>query len=206
MDAETRTRVFDPFFTTKGPGEGSGLGLSTVYAIVQQAGGSVRVESEPGQGSQFEIRWPLSSEQIVPTEPNGVAPRGRERILVVDDDPDVRTIVRRMLEKLGYLTGEASSGTEALSIASAQPLDLILTDVVMPGMNGFELAKRLKTGEIEVPILFMSGQLDHPTLRLDNLPPGSPLISKPFVTGTLGIKVRQVLDSNSHARLDAGSA
>jgi CheY-like chemotaxis protein len=198
MDADTRARVFDPFFTTKGPGEGTGLGLSTVYAIVQRAGGSIRITSEPGAGSQFEIHWPATSEELSDSRPDpGPVPRGQERVLVVDDDREVRALVCRMLEKLGYATEQAASGGDALALASERPFDLVLTDVVMPGMSGLALARQLSASEIGVPTLFMSGHLDHPALRLGNLPAGAQLLSKPFTLGGLGTKVRQALDAGS---------
>jgi signal transduction histidine kinase len=196
MDADTRARIFDPFFTTKGPEAGTGLGLSIVYGIVQQAGGDVRVTSAPGAGSQFEVVWPAATGlPEVPPLPDLAALRGSELILVVEDEPDLRKLVCRMLEQFGYRTLDAHSGEEALKLAAREPVDLVLTDVIMPQMSGAELASRLQESGARVPVLFMSGHLDHPIARSGELPQGASLLAKPFTRERLCEKVRQVLDT-----------
>ena len=197
MDADTRARIFDPFFTTKGPEAGTGLGLSIVYGIVQQAGGDVRVASAPGSGSQFEVMWPAASGvPEVPQVPDLAALRGCERVLVVEDEPDLRRLVCRMLEQFGYRALDASSGEEALKRVTLEPVDLVLTDVIMPQMSGAELARRLQELDRRVPVLFMSGHLDHPIARSGELPQGAALLAKPFTRERLCEKVRQALDAS----------
>jgi CheY-like chemotaxis protein len=195
MDEDTRARVFDPFFTTKGPDAGTGLGLSIVYGIAQQAGGEVRVTSSPGAGSRFEVLWPAATG--VPEaarEPDRSSLRGTERILVVEDEPDLRRLVCRMLEQFGYRALEAGSGEEACKRLADTAVDLVLTDVIMPRMNGVELARRLREAGNRVPVLFMSGQLDHPIARSGELPQGAALLAKPFTRERLCEKVRHALD------------
>jgi signal transduction histidine kinase len=199
METETASRAFDPFFTTKDVGKGTGLGLSIVYGIVQQTGGQIRLESEPGKGASFEISWPLvePSAQAEVSENPGPEPRGgSERILVVEDEGPVRHLVHRVLEGGGYRVVEASDAESALRIVNegGDPIDLVLTDVVMPRMSGIELARRLEHERPELKVLFMSGHLDHPSLREGSLPAGSRLLPKPFQPKDLGAMVRELLD------------
>jgi signal transduction histidine kinase/CheY-like chemotaxis protein len=197
MDAETAARAFDPFFTTKDVGKGTGLGLSIVYGIVQQSGGQIRLDSEPGSGTRFEISWPLVERpaEAGPPAPRP-APRGSERILVVEDEGPVRHLVHRVLEGGGYRVVEAQDAESALRIVSEDrdPIDLVVTDVVMPRMSGIELARRLGNERPDLKVLFMSGHLDHPSLREGSLPPGSLLLPKPFQPKELGAAVREILD------------
>ena len=165
MSAETVSHIFEPFFTTKGPGKGTGLGLSTVYGIVKQSGGEIVVDSEQGGGTTFSIYLRRAGDAIC-EEPCGDGtnerePRPRERatILLIEDEPGVRRLVRRMLVERGYRVLEASSGEEALGVfENHHPIvDLVLTDVVMPNMSGVEVAQRLTTLRPELKTLYMTG-------------------------------------------------
>jgi signal transduction histidine kinase len=148
MDRKTQSHIFEPFFTTKGEGKGSGLGLSTVFGIVTQCGGAIDVTSRVGHGTRFDLYFPSIESDILttaPTQPLGQPQRGTETILLVEDEPSVRTLVRDELRKLGYRVVEAKNGVEACLLATQQAgsLQLLLTDVVMPGMGGRELAQHL---------------------------------------------------------------
>lgn len=199
MDRETAGRVFDPFFTTKDVDQGRGLGLSIVYGIVQRGEGHVRVVSHPGRGTRFEIYWP-SAEEPVEEEADAVArapaERGHERILLVEDEDDVRHLVQRVLEGDGYAVLAARDAESALRLAEEAkgPIDLLLTDIVMPRMNGIQLARRMADRRPGLKVLFISGHADHPTLRDQALPAGSTLIAKPFPPAELSCRVRDCLD------------
>jgi len=197
MDAETRAQVFEPFFTTKDVGRGSGLGLATVYGVVQQCGGNVSVESEPGRGARFTV-WlpaaePPAGEGPAPVE--AVAPRGAETVLVVEDDPAVRGLMGAMLARLGYDVLAAGDARGALEVAEAHagPLHLLLTDIVMPGMSGRALARRLKAVRPELCVLLMSGNaLPGPAGE-----PGAMLMAKPFSMELVARRVREALDAGA---------
>ncbi len=198
MDDHTAARVFDPFFTTKEVGKGTGLGLSSVHGIVKQSQGHLRLRSAPGQGTTIEIHWPpFRGEQAVAIEGNGLAPqRGCERILLVEDREDVRGLVARVLTEYGYEVLQAADAAAALELVQGRndPIDLVITDVVMPQMSGFELVERLSVALPETKVLFISGQLNHPSLRSRDLPPGTELLPKPFPPSQLKAKVRELLD------------
>jgi len=199
IPAELRSQIFDPFFTTKERGQGTGLGLSTVYGIVTQSEGRIEVESEPGGGTRFEILLPAVDER--PARPaeepaGGDIPRGHETILIAEDEPAVRTFLRRFLRKQGYRVLTAADGEEALRIArNAEPaIDLLLSDVVMPTLNGIALARRMRRARPGLRIVFMSG---HPGPAGDGTPldeEGALFLQKPFTTGQLGRALRDVLD------------
>jgi len=195
MDAEIQKHLFEPFFTTKQAGQGTGLGLATVYGIVSQSGGWIQVDSKPHQGTTFRIYWPrvtgVPSEEKDLAEPPDQPLYGAETVLVVEDQPQIRQLTCSILKEFGYQILEASSGEEALRLAEAHagPLHLLLTDVIMPGMNGLELAARWKTIR-RTPILFMSGYSDRTEAVHDS---GVAYIQKPFTPNTLARKVREVL-------------
>ncbi len=201
MDEETRARIFEPFFSTKGPGKGTGLGLPVVYGVVVQSGGGIRVESRPGSGTTFEIYLPRvdAPEQAlsIPERDEAALPKGTETILLVEDEEMVRGVTRVVLEMCGYAVIEAEDGDVALAAAREHkgPLDLLLTDVVMPRMNGTELAPRVKELFPDAKVIYMSGYIEG-----DDLPrvlDGGELLSKPFPPDTLARKVRAVLDARA---------
>ena len=160
MDEATRQRIFEPFFTTKPLGEGTGLGLAVVYGVVTQAGGTVRAESVKGQGTSLCIMLPRSMDDVTTAPPESSPASGViERILLVDDDTAVRTTTRRLLERLDFAVLEAENGIEALEIFNAErpTLAVVLTDIRMPRMDGFRLAREVRTVDPTFPIVFISG-------------------------------------------------
>jgi CheY-like chemotaxis protein len=200
MDAATLDRVFEPFFTTKAPGEGTGLGLSTVYGIVKQSGGHVAVYSEVGQGTTFRVYLPRAEgagrPAPLPRKVMSDMPRGEETILLVEDDPAVRLVAARILARQGYRVLEAPTPTAAEALVAAHPgaIDLIMTDLVLPGMNGRELGELLTTVEPRLRVLYMSGYTDDAVIRRGLLEPGMPFLSKPFTVEELARMVRNTLD------------
>lgn len=195
MSAAVQGRVFEPFFTTKDVGKGTGLGLSTVYGIVAQNGGHIRVASEPGVGTTFTILLPLIP--ITALDDSAVSqrtPRGSETILLVHDEPSLRDLAASVLRRQGYWVLEASNGLEALGIAAREPgpIHLLLTDVVMPGMMGAGFARRWSTTRPGACVLFMSGHTNRPESL--GLGPESNVIAKPFTPGELLGRVRALLD------------
>jgi CheY-like chemotaxis protein len=198
MEPETLTHVFEPFFTTKEPGKGTGLGLATVYGIVQQSGGHIYVYSEPMHGTSFKIYLPRVAETVAPPAlpvPQTAAHRGTETILLVEDDPAVRVLTRRMLESRGYTVLAAANGTEGVEAARryAGEIHLLVTDVVMPEMNGRELFTQLSAQRSGLRVLFLSGYTDEAIVRHGNLERGVPFLQKPFTPETLARKVREAL-------------
>ncbi len=198
MDAETRSRVFEPFFTTKEKGKGTGLGLSMVYGIVKQSGGNIWVYSEPGQGTTFKIYLQrVDAPASTPTRPQpGRGATGHETILIVEDEAAVRRTAARMLERAGYTVLTAASGPEALRLCEERQgaIALLLTDVVMPQMNGRELEQRLTALLPNLKVLFASGYADNAIVHRGVLDPGTHFIGKPFTSAALTRKVREVLD------------
>jgi CheY-like chemotaxis protein len=208
MTPEVVSRIFEPFFTTKEEGRGTGLGLATVYGIVQQSGGSIRVDSRPGHGTTFQIDLPRceGEEAAARRAPApGRSTSGSETVLLVEDDERVRALVGTMLRRCGYAVLDADGGERALEITRAHrgSIDLLLTDVVMPAMNGRVLAERLQALSPATRVLFMSGYSDA-TLRAGMLTAEVALLQKPFSSAALGAKVREVLESA--APRDVGSA
>ncbi len=199
MDAETQSRLFEPFFTTKPPGEGTGLGLATVYGIVKQSGGNIWVYSEPGQGSTFKIYLPEAEERAEAGESSAgraSVPAGSETVLLVEDDEEVRSVAREMLEKQGYGVLEAREGAAALRLAEQHsgPIHLLVTDVVMPHLGGLELVERLGALHPETRVLFMSGHTEQLVMSDRRDHPVVAFLQKPFRTDVLARKVREVLD------------
>jgi hypothetical protein len=198
MDAATRERIFEPFFTTKEPGRGTGLGLSTVYGIVEQTGGSIRVHSEPGRGTSFRIYLPVADGETAappsPPIPDRLL-RGTETIAVVEDHATVRDLVRHALEHLGYTVIPAADPQEALALLrSTSAVDLALIDVVMPRTSGIELWERLRVERPGLKVLLMSGYAADAVLG-GRLPDGVPFLPKPFTLAQLAARVRRALDA-----------
>jgi CheY-like chemotaxis protein len=195
MDANTRSRLFEPFFTTKGQGKSTGLGLSIVYGIVKQSGGDISVYSQPGAGTIFEIYLPKSKEQEASMRRIPRGPRGTETILVADDDDGVRKLVHAVLATSGYTVVEAPDGKEALALYQADParFDMVLTDIVMPHMNGFELGNRISDIDPAQKVLYMSGFRDTPLAGMEQERQRL-FLHKPFTPDSLLARVREVLD------------
>ena len=198
INADAKARVFEPFFTTKERGKGTGLGLSTVYGIVKQSGGYVWVYSEVGQGTTFKVYLPIAQDAaVVRSEPQPAAPvpRGTETVLLVEDEEMVRTLVRQVLTWHGYRVLEARNGEEAIKIIERnEPIDLLLTDVIMPGMNAIELVKLVETKRPKLKVIYMSGYTDHAIVRNGLLAGDVPFLQKPFAPDRLAHKVREVLN------------
>jgi len=204
MDPETKRRLFEPFFTTKEQGKGTGLGLSTVYGIVKQNGGYVWVYSEQGRGTVFKIYLPLVGEEIdepAAPVPMLTAPRGSETLLVVEDDDEVRRLLRDSLEHCGYTVLDARSGGEALVSCErhAGPIHLLITDLVMPHMDGREVAERLGALRPDMKLLFISGYTEHVAARQGRAHPGAAFLAKPFTPDALARKVREVITLSAAA-------
>jgi PAS domain S-box-containing protein len=199
MDAETLSHVFEPFFTTKGPEQGTGLGLSTVYGIVKQSEGEIAVESEPGRGTTFRIFLPrVAARESIGERPRGPAyPRGTETVLLVEDEDAVRRLAREILRIAGYTVLEASNGAMALDVASRHTgrIDLLVTDVVMPGMGGRELAEALQAERPGTRVLYLSGYTSETIGRHGVEGSDALLLHKPFSPASLARTVREVLDA-----------
>lgn len=200
MDRETQAHIFEPFFTTKEEGKGSGLGLSTVFGIVTQSGGGIDVTSRIGHGTRFDIFFPRFAADLQPLshpQASGQPLRGTETILLVEDDPGVRTLLRDELRKLGYKVVEAKNGVEACLLATQQmgTLDLLLTDMVMPGMGGRELAQHLSAIMPNLRILFMSGYTDDIGILAGQEQGTSSFLQKPFTPDALAQTLRKLFDA-----------
>jgi PAS domain S-box-containing protein len=198
MDSETLPHIFEPFFTTKEKTSGSGLGLPTVYGIVKQSGGYVTVASRPGEGATFKIYLPgllAAAEPLDDHHRLTVAAEGSETILVAEDSDLVRQLTREMLEVRGYKVLEAPNGNDAVNICKTYtgPIDLTLSDVVMPGMTGRELAEQAVRIRPNMKVLLMSGYTDEIS-KAGFLHPGLHFIEKPFTSNSLALKIREVLD------------
>ena len=199
MDEATKARVFEPFFTTKPVGEGTGLGLATVQTILEQAGGAVGVRSAPGQGTTFFLDLPLCGEAPCLDEdvaPGPLATSNREVILLVEDEPSVQLLQRRVLEMGKYEVLAAACGEDALILLGGHggPIDLLMTDVVMPGMNGRELAEEVARRRPGMKTLFLSGYTPDEVLRQGIEAETAHFLQKPFTPSSLLGKVRDVLD------------
>jgi signal transduction histidine kinase len=201
MDGETRARAFEPFFTTKAPDRGTGMGLATVHGIVKQSGGTIYLYSEVGRGTTFKLYFPRTAAAVAePAATDGRTPGGHagtETILLVEDDADVRVYARRVLETAGYAVLEAADGAEAMDLAAARngAIDLLLTDAVLPGMQGGELAERLTKARPGLPVLYVSGFARHAMARDGGLAASARFLSKPFRADELLRSTREALDA-----------
>jgi nitrogen-specific signal transduction histidine kinase len=199
MDKETRARIFEPFFSTKEFGKGTGLGLATVYGIAKQNGGTVLVDSEPGRGSVFRIYLPrlyTAGAAVNPAPARTASPTGNETILLVEDDAMVQRLAQKMLSHLGYEVLPAQDTEDAVRICEThpRPIHLLLTDVIMPRMNGVELYSQLQTLRPGMKALFMSGYAEDVVARKGVLPEGTEFIHKPFDMENLALRIRQTLE------------
>ncbi|OGS50874.1 MAG: hypothetical protein A3J79_07430 [Elusimicrobia bacterium RIFOXYB2_FULL_62_6] len=198
MSPEVRTHIFEPFFTTKEQGKGTGLGLSTVYGIVKQSGGSILVDSEPGKGSLFRIYLPVSvakKEESPAAIPAPSSNSGTGTILLVEDDEAVRRFAARLLSQSGYTVLEAATPKEAIALCELRKdIRLMLTDIVMPQMNGYELAKITAAMNPGMKVVFMSGYTDSAITRENVLAPGTVLLQKPLKTETVLSTLKKVLE------------
>jgi len=203
MDADTQAHVFEPFFTTKEVGRGTGLGLSTVFGLTREFGGTVELESEPDQGTTFRLLFPAIDPSSLPAEPSDaedekpvVGSVGGETILLVEDAVLVRAGIRNMLEGLGYRVLTAATPARALELLSEEPkIDAVLTDMVMPGMNGTELARRVRAERPGLPVLYMSAYSDEALIEQGRVDAGMPVLEKPFEQHELARRLRAVLDA-----------
>jgi len=201
MDSETQAHMFEPFFTTKEPGKGTGLGLAIVYGVVKQLGGWTHVDSNPGQGTTFEIYLPRADEARAPGAVARIldlttVPKGTETILLVEDEVGIRELASDFLQGRGYKVLTAMDGNEALRIAEGHEdlIHLLVTDIVMPNVGGKELAHRLRKVRPQIKVLLMSGYPDHPALASADVGMRTTVLQKPFSLDTLAHKVRGVLD------------
>lgn len=199
MDKETQSHLFEPFFTTKELGKGTGLGLSTIYGIVKQSRGSIWVYSELGKGTTFKVYLPrvdLIAAESAPTASAPLGTRGSESVLVVEDSESVRRLVTETLSRNGYTVVAASEGEEALGLLAKLPsLDLLITDVVLPGMSGPEIAYKITKQRPDTKVLFTSGYTDRGIVESGILESGIPFLQKPFGPESLALKVREVLEA-----------
>ncbi len=202
MDLETQSRIFEPFFSTKAAGQGTGLGLSTVFAIVKQSGGVIGVYSEPGDGTTFKIYFPCCDEAPVAVEQGSAKGirGGTETILLVDDAAPLRRLTRRLLEDCGYTVLDSGDPAQALRIAAAHPgpLPLMITDLFMPGFSGSVLAGKLAAVRPETKVLYASGYSDDSIVQLGVRGRDYGFLEKPFTRDDLLRKVRELLDSPLH--------
>jgi PAS domain S-box-containing protein len=193
MDAATQARIFDPFFTTKAPGQGTGLGLATVYGIVKQSNGFVWVQSAPGQGTTISVYLPRAADAAPAVDDGPPALRHGDVVLLVEDEDGVRRVARRTLELQGYRVIEAADGAQAVELARSTPsIGLLLTDVMMPGMLGPEVAAAVHAVVPGLPVLYMSGHAED-VARVGMDDPALHFLAKPFAPNRLAEKVREVL-------------
>ena len=199
MGPETEAHAFEPYFTTKEPGKGTGMGLATVYGIVKQSSGSIDIDSEPGHGTTFKIYLPrVEAKATAATKTSATRPAttGSETILLVEDNDAVRAFARRVLKAQGYTVLEAACGNDALAIAATPDgaFDLLVTDMIMPGLQGHQLAERLWADRPDMPVLYVSGFVENHVMSHRISKQGVALLAKPFSAEALNKAVRGVLD------------
>ena len=199
MSADVVARAFEPFFTTKEQGKGTGLGLAQLYGFAKQSGGTARIESREGEGTTVHLYLPRTKEQPVAVLLAGAEPKpaARVRILVVDDDDDVRSVAATMIEEIGYEVVAAESGEAALKVLDREEFALVLTDVAMPGMSGVDLARRIRATRPKLPILFASGYADVQTFGAELSEEA--LLKKPYRIADLAARIGQVLTERARS-------
>ncbi len=201
MSEEVKARIFEAFFTTKPAGKGTGLGLATCQTIVHQSGGCMSVSSEPGKGTTFHIHFPCVEQQLevtAPCAPGGPLTRGTETLLVVEDDPAVRHLAVEVLQSQGYTVLPAFNGQDGLNVARAHqgpPIQMVVTDVVMPLMGGKVMSEWLKVTYPDIKVLFTSGYTDDTISHHGVLDAGVDFLPKPYTPATMTRKVRELLDA-----------
>jgi CheY-like chemotaxis protein len=209
MDEEVQAHLFEPFFTTKEPGQGTGLGLSTVFGIVKQGDGHISVQSKVKAGTTFRIYLPRTRDEVRPSTHDAplISLEGTETILLVEDEAAVRDLTARTLRMQGYQVLTASDGKQALVVAEActGPIHLLLTDVIMPHVDGRQLAQQLQSLRPEVRVLYMSGYVDRPLVKHFASDPEIAFLPKPFTEEALIHKVRSVLEAGSQPELEVRS-
>jgi CheY-like chemotaxis protein len=200
MTEEVKSRIFDPFFTTKEEGRGIGLGLASVYGIVNHSGGCIQVFSEPDKGTTFRLYFPAAEEDENTSKWNNsdqIMSEGQEKVLIVEEHSAVRSVAVRTLKRLGYKTFEAKSGSDALTLCEKmkEMVDLVIVDVIIPHINGVELVERLKVFFPQLKSLYISGYEPGSIVETGILPENAPYLKKPFRPIDLAQKVREVLDN-----------
>jgi len=200
MSADVMQHIFEPFYTTKEQGHGTGLGLSTVYGIVEDSRGFIQVDSEPGKGSAFQVYFPAITEMAVGAQPEAALLPGidnNETVLVVEDQTEVRHFTVSVLRSYGYQVLEASNGEEALQVAAGHSgsIELAVTDVVMPGISSRELTDRLRAARPNIKMLFVSGYTANTSIEKDLMKPGASYLAKPYSPDVLVGRVRELLTS-----------
>jgi CheY-like chemotaxis protein len=210
MSKETLEHIFEPFFTTKGPGKGTGLGLATVYGIVEQSRGHIAVFSEIGKGTTFKVYFPSVEKSLAlpATRQMGAIPKGQATILFVEDEAPLRALAAEFLARLGYTVLQAGNGLEALALAEGYSgvIDIVVTDVVMPRMGGPELVETLRQRRNDFAVIFMSGYSDSAALEKANIGSGSVLLNKPFSTELLAWKISEVQQKTGERSMAARSS
>ncbi len=210
MDADTQSHVFEPFFTTKDLGKGTGLGLASVYGVVQQSGGWVTFRSQLGHGSSFSIYLPEAGGEPASTSTQPAPPpetKGTETILVVEDEDEIRDMVREYLERKGYTVVAANNGSDAMQVAQRYKgsIHLLLTDVVMPHLGGHELAQQIKGMRPRIKVLFTSGYPEHTALNDRITDQSAMILQKPYPLNILASRIREMLDARAVTSGDRSS-